>query len=233
MVRRTALALVLLVVAACDDVAFPQDPDGTLDRVIATGRVRVAAVDHHPWVVWDGRSSPGGAEARLTEAFARGLDATVEWRRSSAFDALEALKRGDVDLAIGGFTKDEITLHSGAASTYVYFSETLVVAAKPGVPVPDELDGEEVVSPPDRIANSLIEDAGGAPVTGEGEAAPLVALPDWEVPARGLVPTGIDLHRIEHVMAVPRGENAWVDRLERFLRKNAHRLDDMLREKTS
>lgn len=227
------LALLFLVLTACDEVAFPRDPDGTLDRVEATGRVRVAAVDHRPWVIWNGRRSPGGAEVRLAEAFARELGATVEWRRASAFDALEALKRGDVDLAVGGFTREEITLHGGAASTYGYFTEALVVAARPGGPIPAELDGEEVVSPLDRMTDSLIEDVGGVPIAGEAAAASLVALPDWEIPAHELVPTGIELHRSEHVMAVPRGENAWVDRLERFLRRNGHRLGELLREEGS
>ena len=56
------------------------------------------------------------------------------------------------------------------------------------------------------------------------------ALPDWQVPARGLVPTEVVLSRDEHVMAVPQGENAWIMRLERFLRGNADGFAARLRE---
>lgn len=225
---RALLVLLLLGLPACDDLDYPKDPDGTLERVIAGGRMRVAAVDHDPWVLWNGHSEPGGAEARLVMAFAQELHAAVEWRRASAFDALEALKRGDIDLAVGGFTEAEISAHQGAAPTYAYFTEALVVAARPGAPLPEELDGQKVYSPPDLMADGLIEDAGGAPVSDSRSG--LVALPHWELPGSNLVPTGIDLHRNRHVMAVPRGENAWVGRLERFLRRNQHGLEANLRE---
>lgn len=226
---RPVLGLLLLLgISACDDLDFPKDPEGTLERVTAAGRMRVAAVDHEPWVVWNDGSEPGGAEARLVVAFAQGLHVAVEWRRASAFDALEALKRGDIDLAIGGFTETEISAHQGAAPTYPYFTEALVIASTPGAPVPEKLDGEKVHSPPGLMVDSLIEDAGGVPVSDSRQG--LVALPHWQIPGHSLVATGIVLHRNSHVMAVPRGENAWVGRLERFLRRNDDRLEEILRE---
>lgn len=62
--RLVAPVFGVLGLAACDDFRFPRDPDGTLDRVLTTGRMRVAAVDHVPWVIVDGSGAPRGAPWR-------------------------------------------------------------------------------------------------------------------------------------------------------------------------
>ena len=123
--RRLMLRVAPLVVAglaapgltACGDYRYPRDPDGTLDRVLAEGRMRVAAVDHMPWVLVDGDTTPSDAEVELVEAFARELGVSVAWRRAPAFLALEALERGDSDLAIGGFTTQAVTAYRIASHT--------------------------------------------------------------------------------------------------------------------
>ena len=71
------------------------------------------------------------------------------------------------------------------------------------------------------LADGLITQNGGVPVMDRVDEVQFIALPDWQLPARGLVPTGIVLRRTEHVVAVPPGENAWIMRLERFLRARA------------
>jgi polar amino acid transport system substrate-binding protein len=211
----------VLCLPACDDFRFPRDPDGTLERVLASGRMRVVAVDHVPWVIVEEDGPPTGGEVELIEAFARNLGATIEWRRAPAFKALEALGRRDADLAIGGFTRNAVVAHQTAGHSYAYFAEALVIAAEPGTPLPRDLRGHRVHAAPDLLANGLVEDRGGVPVAERAEAVGLVALPDWLLPARRLVPTNIVLKREEHVIAVPRGENAWIMRLERFLREHA------------
>jgi polar amino acid transport system substrate-binding protein len=92
------------------------------------------------------------------------------------------------------------------------------------------MDGLKVYAAPDLMADGLIEGKDGVPVSEKTDAVRLVALPHWQLPARGLVPTGIVLHRDEHVMAVPQGENAWVMRLDRFLREHADETGARLRE---
>lgn len=228
--RLAVAGIVLLVLSACDEFPYPRDPEGTLERVLATQRMRAVAVDHVPWVMVDGDGAPRGAEADLVEAFARDLGVTVEWRRAPAFKALEALKRGDADLAIGGFAKTAVTAHEGAAHTYAYFTERLVVAAEPGSPAPADLEGAKIHVAPGLMAEGLVEGEGAVPVADKTGDVHLAALPDWQLPARGLVPTDTVLHEEEHVMAVPQGENAWVMRLERFLRKHAGETGGRLRE---
>jgi polar amino acid transport system substrate-binding protein len=223
--------LCLLGVSACNDFQYPRDPNSTLDRVLAAKRMRVAAVDHPPWVIMDEGGVPRGAEVDLVEAFARELGVVVEWRRAPAFEAFEALKRGDADLAAGGLTKEAVTAHERAGQTYPFFTEALIVAAEPGAPVSQDLDGLRVYAAPGLMANGLIEKKGGIPVSEKTQDVRLVALLHWQL--GGLVPTGIVLHRDEHVIAVPPGENAWVMRFERFLREHAGDFEARLREHAS
>lgn len=220
----------LLMLSACDDFRYPQDPENTLDRVTANGTMRAMAVDHDPFVVTDGDRPTGGVEVRLVEAFAEELGVRVEWRTAPTFEALEALDRGDADLAVGGFTETAVTAQGTGAPTYAYFTGRIVVAAKPGRPVPEDLEGEPVFVPPNLMAGGLIETEGGVPVSQNGEDVGLVALHDWQLPATELVPTGIELQENRHVMAIPKGENAWIMRLERFLRRETHQVSALLRE---
>ncbi len=226
--RTAAVLLASLLLAGCQDARFPRDPDGTLDRVLRTGVVRVAAVDNVPWVIVDDDGEPAGAEAELVRAFAADLGVRVDWLRAPAFEALDALERRDVDLAVGGFTKAAVTMHKGASHTFPYVKTSLVVAAAPGVERPDGLDGRTVAVGPQLMAAGLVEAEGGRPVADTG-AVPLVALPDWRAPARGLVPTGIVLRRDQHVLALPQGENAWMLRVEDFLRRQAGDMGARLR----
>ncbi|MDZ3836696.1 MAG: transporter substrate-binding domain-containing protein [Rhodospirillales bacterium] len=219
--RLMTLSLGGLGLMACEDLDYPRDPDETLSRVLAEGRLRAAAADHVPWVVVEDDGVPRGAEVDLVEGFARELGVAVEWRRAPAFVALEALERGEADLAIGGFTREAVTAEGSAGQTYPYFSEAIVVAADPGTPVPQALDGLAVHVAPELLANRLVADESGVPVAEKAEGVRLTALPDWQIARRGLVATGIVLDRSEHVIAVPRGENAWIMRLERFLRTHA------------
>lgn len=75
------LSLGIMGLSACEDFDYPRDPNNTLERVLATGCMRVAAVDHVPWVIVENSGSPRGA----------------------------------------------VTAHKGAAHTYAYFTERLIV----------------------------------------------------------------------------------------------------------
>lgn len=222
------VTLGLLGLAACDD--YPRDPNRTLERVLASDVMQVVVVDHEPWAKAGQGQAPTGAEVKMVQAFAQDLGVEIEWHRAPTIEAMEALERGDADLAIGGFTAAAVEAHPGGAPTYAYFIEKLVVAAEPGAPVPQDIDGERVLVPAELLVESLVEDRGGVPVVDPGEGARLVVLPQWQIPGSGLVPTPVELRREEHVLAVPPGENAWLMRLERFLRDHAGDVGERLRE---
>jgi polar amino acid transport system substrate-binding protein len=228
---RFAAAVLAIILVGCDDPKFPRDPDGTFEAVLASGIMTVAAVHHPPWVDTEDEV-PSGAEVALIEEFAEELGVTVEWRDVSAFIALDALEQGEVDLAIGGFTQEELEPYAGAAPTYAYFTSKLVLAAPPGADVPTDLEGLSVLVPPSVTASKLVHDEGGLVVekTGLETRIDAVAIPRWQLEERGLVPTSIGLRQSKHVMAVPQGENAWIMELERYLRRASVGMPERLRE---
>jgi polar amino acid transport system substrate-binding protein len=228
--KRAGAAVLPVFLVGCDYLRFPRDPDGTLEAVLEAGEMDVAVVHHPPWVIAGGED-PSGAEVALVEEFAEELEVSVAWRPLSAFAALEALDQGEVDLAVGGFTQSEVNPHAGAAPTYAYFSSTLLIAAPPEVSVPEDPEGWVVLVPPDVMAAQFVRDKGAVPVeeSGAGAEIPLVALPHWRLEARGLISTGIKLRQDKHVMAVPQGENAWLMRVERFLRRASDGMGERLR----
>ncbi|HEV7251941.1 MAG TPA: hypothetical protein VGN97_02410 [Mesorhizobium sp.] len=119
--------------------------------------------------------------------------------------------------------------HATAGHTYSYLTENLVVAAEPGMRLPRHLSGEKVHAAPELMADGLIEDEGGTPVAVDAPDVRLAAVPDWRLPGRDLVLTGVELRRDEHVMAIPQGENAWLLRLDRFLRRHEGEIAALLR----
>lgn len=118
MVRmRLALAsatVAALVLSGCG-AQFPNDPEGTLDRV--RGDVlRVGATEHRPFVELDGVGEPTGSEPALVEEFAARLDADIAWETGSEAELLDALEQGELDLVIGGFLDDTPWTEFGAAT---------------------------------------------------------------------------------------------------------------------
>lgn len=106
--RRAALTGLLGGVAlgftACTSSGYPADPDGTLDRVTG-GVLRVGASHHPPYVDATG-PEPRGSEPDLVRAFAAERNATIEWTVSGEEALMTALKKGDLDLVVGGLTKE-------------------------------------------------------------------------------------------------------------------------------
>ena len=223
-----AVLLTIVLLVGCD--RFPRDPDDTLETVLATGQMSVAVVDNPPWVILDGDAPPSGAEVALVEAFADDLGVEVAWRRLSAFAALEGLAQGELDLAIGGFTEKAVSPHAGAAPTYAYFSDALVVAARPSAEVPSDLEGQVIFVPTDVMAAKLVRDRGAVAVGDMDDQIDLAVVPHWRIESLGFLPTGTKLRQDKHVMAAPQGENGWIMRLDRFLRSEAAGMDERLRE---
>ena len=102
--RRAGVASVLAVAIALSGCArIPADTAGTLDRV-RDGELRVGITHNPPWT--DTSGSPAGNEVELVERWASDLGAEISWTQASESVLAEALHRGELDLAIGGFTDD-------------------------------------------------------------------------------------------------------------------------------
>lgn len=100
--RLAAAALVgALVLTGCGSI--PRDPDGTLERVRASGTLRAGASPGGGRVSVD-RDRATGPEVDLVEDFAGALGAEVEWRPGGEEDLVAAMERGELDLIAGGLT---------------------------------------------------------------------------------------------------------------------------------
>lgn len=156
-----ALLASLLVVAGCGDM--PRDPQDSLERALERGSLRVGVVDNPPWVIERESGPAGGVEGAIAAAFAADLGLSVEWYPGSSEMMFEALRKFEVDLVIGGFSK------SNPWSKYVGFT------------LPYYSGHENVGAKPE---DSRVE-------------------------------------RVDHVLAAPPGENAFIMRLEQFLIRHA------------
>jgi len=228
--RIVTLLVVCSMLIACDDIRFPRDPEKTLETVLADGEMTVAFADNPPWVTFHGEGPPQGMEVDLVRAFADELGVAIDWKRLGAFSALEGLERGDIDLAIGGFDRKDVTPVAGAAPSFVYFKEVFDVGARPATAGSDELEGRKVYVPHDLPLTKVVESQGGIPVEAWSDAVDYAAGPRWLLETKGLRPTDNELHRAEHVMAVRQGESAWLMRLERFLRRETKDIGARQRE---
>ncbi|WP_394280001.1 transporter substrate-binding domain-containing protein [Microbacterium sp.] len=121
MIRRRRVAGVAsgaLVLALAGCASIPADVDGTFDRVSAGGVLRIGVTANPPWTdTVDGE--PSGSEVALIEDFAERHDADLRWTEGAERVLAEALRSGELDVAIGGFT-DSAPWTAEAAFTDVY-----------------------------------------------------------------------------------------------------------------
>jgi polar amino acid transport system substrate-binding protein len=220
-----ALALATLL-GACH---IPEDPDGTLDRVEG-GVMRVGVTESDPWVKLAAGVPTGGVEVSLARSFARDLDARIEWVDGREEELIGALKEGSLDLVIGGLTSRS-RWKKDAALTRPYVETRTVVGVPPGSSPPDDLEGVQVAAELGSEAEALVDAETDAEVRavrdlGEARGGP-VAAHDYVLDDLGLA-VGPELKEDEHVMAVRLGENAFMVRLERFLRNREDEIERLL-----
>jgi polar amino acid transport system substrate-binding protein len=214
-VAMVAVALLAVLAAGC---GVPRDPETTLDRVTG-GTLRAGITASEPWTTLEG-GRPGGVEVELVERFARELGARVEWVDGSEADLIGALEVRELDLVVGGLTADT-PWQTKAAITRSFATTRVVVAVPASQPVPDDIAGLRVAVETGTDAAGILEDKTDAipvrvpDVTRVRGSA--VAIDEWLLADLDLRDTGVHLSKVEHVMATPMGENAFLVRLERFL----------------
>lgn len=213
--RKVLLFSMLLCLGSsgCD---MPQDQRGTLERVRG-GTMNVGIVDNPPWATMD-NGAVTGVEAALVQDLARELKADIHWVKGNYLTLAEALKAQQIDLLIGGLTMDVPSSSQLGLST-VYARTSTAVAVPPGTAVPAKLEGLTIAARrgdpaaaelPSSVQRQWTENR-------RGSGLPVLAQ-DWEIAAWGYIPTGFQIKRHRHVVAVPPGENAFLRRLDRFLK---------------
>jgi polar amino acid transport system substrate-binding protein len=151
--------------------------------------------------------------------------------RGSESALLEALREREVDLVIGGLTA-QLPWSSEVAFTRPYYTDTLVLGAAPGTPVPNRLGHTPVWLRDGAGAATFVEKRGGTPrPVGDLRRAGggLVAAPAWEMAALRRVPAGKPLTQQPRVLAAAPGENGWLFHVDTVLRNRKDRIPALLR----
>lgn len=221
----------LLCVCALACGSLPRDPQKTLARAQANGRLRVGLVEHPPWVVRT-QGEPAGAEVELIRGFCSRIGATPEWVWGGEQEHMEALEHYQLDAVVGGLTsKTAWSKYVGLTATY--FEDRIIVAVPAGGSVPSKIKGMEVAVErgdpaayyvkADDATPSFVDDLRSA-------TSSAVAGPDWRLQGMGMTATGVELSKEKHVVAVPPGENALIKRLDEYLASRRDEIRSLLQK---
>jgi polar amino acid transport system substrate-binding protein len=93
------LWFLVLPLASCE---LPKDPQHTLEQARGA-TLRVGAVDSPPYLLRTGKAA-AGPEAELLRAFARSIDADIEWRWGALDEHMTALEAFELDVVAAGLT---------------------------------------------------------------------------------------------------------------------------------
>jgi polar amino acid transport system substrate-binding protein len=207
--------------------SLPRDPKGTLDQ-LQHRPLRVGLVENAPWVVRVG-NEPDGAEVELVREFAAQLGTTPEWHWGGEQDQFEMLENYGLDLMIGGFS-NRTPWKAYVGLTSPYFTETIRVGSRGSQNV-KSLKGMSVAVLDDQTAVLVAAEGGQTTrVNSPTEINGLVAGPEWQLQQLNLNQTKIELDSLQHVMAVPPGENALVKRLDEFLYAKRGNIGSLLQQ---
>ena len=224
--KKLATYVALLIFASACDV--PRDPDGTLKRV-SEGTLQVGISESDPWVIID--EEPTGVEVTLVEGFAQEIGADIEWAEGTEAELIGALERREIDLVVGGFSSNTPWAQNSAI-TAQYHEVLLVVAVPKEDDPPEDIDGLEITVESHTEAAGLVEDKGAVPrrVREIESIEGPTAVENYRLENLGAKATGHVLARHKHVMAAPPGENAFLVRIERYLRSKRGEIAGLLQE---
>ena len=211
--------LISTLAAFLQHIHFPKDAEKTLDKV-SNGTIRVGFTNAGPWV-YPSATGAQGIEADIVTNFAQTLHAKIDWVEVTEEQLFNALKRGEINILIGGITdktpwKEEI----GLTKPYI---ETSIVIAQPSAQSSNNqqppIEGQWVAVKKGTDEGYYVHKKKGKPFyTTQLPAANMLSVGyDWQVQAWNMHNTGIVLKKESHVMAVPPGENAFLLALDKFL----------------
>jgi polar amino acid transport system substrate-binding protein len=214
-------------VAAC---GVPRDPEHTFDRVRQYRQVRVGLSENPPWVIRSA-GEPGGAEVILVRQFAAAIGAAPVWVWGAEQQHMQSLKRFELDIAIAGFDSST-PWKKTVGFTRPWFEERIVIGVPPSMQAPESLEGTRVaVRTGDAAAAVLLgRHADAVRVPELSRALGPIAAPDWRIEQFGFRATKFRLMTLQHVMAVPPGENGWLKRLEEFLFQRQSEIRGLLQQ---
>jgi len=194
----------------------PKDPEKTLERV-QHGVLRVGVVQEPPWaLINDGQVL--GLEVEMVYQLAAVLQARIKWVAGGESKLMEALRRYELDLVVGGLTSDS-PWRRRVALTHPYFcSRTMIGFPRKFRPRPI-MDRQKIAVRTGSLAAHLVRRRGAVPVAADApeELRLPVAAEEWQLQVWGMRRSAIVLEERAHVLAVPPGENGWLYFVDRFL----------------
>lgn len=212
--KKLLLFGLILLLAGC---VWPHDPENTTETVQNDHVMFVGVSENPPWVTRM-NETPGGVEVTLVQAFAEEMDAEIEWQWGSMSEHLEALAHYELDLAIGGLTAAAPGVRE-VGQTQPFYESRIVVGIPENYHEPVALDDAPVGVIRGTAVAAYVQEAGARPIF-LADAAHIdrpTAVPHWQLDDLDLENSGQTLHTLQHVMAVPPGENRWLTELETFL----------------
>jgi len=227
--RSILITFLALSVFGC--ATLPRDPKETL-RQIHARPMRVGLVEHPPWVVRT-NGEPAGVEVDLIRNFASELGTTPDWHWGGEQEQLEALQHYQLDVVIGGLT-DRTPWSKYVGFTSPYFKETYHVALPPGSQLQNIKGTEVSVEKGDPVAAEV--ESKGARVVRVDDSSNVngpVAAADWKLEQMSFTVTNEELDSLQHVIAVPPGENALVKRLDEFLYTKRFEMKGLLQQQVA
>lgn len=103
MYRLVPLLLFILTLSACDN--FPQDARDTFNQINKNQVMRIGVVEYKPWAWRAGEDKAGGIEAIIISDFAQKMGAIPQWHFLPESEAIDLLKKYELDIVIGGLTE--------------------------------------------------------------------------------------------------------------------------------
>lgn len=206
--------LATLIISSCDH--YPKDPENSLEKAL-NGTLKVGIADSPDRCMYND-GNPQGIEVDLIKGFAQSINAKVEWVPGSQEDISNLLKEYELDLGIGGFSK-KTPLKRHVGLTRPYDVEKIKVAAPSVMQLPDKVKDKEVVVKKGSAALVAVKKKGGIPVPVDSiiEIDFLMAASEDKITESTTNISAYDLDKIKHVIAVPRGENALLKKLEDYI----------------
>lgn len=104
LVRAVLSCLIVLLLTGCGR-SFPDDSRGTLEQA-TNGVLRVGISENPPWTDVADDGTVTGSEVELVQAYAESINARIEWVPGSESVLADQTKHDQLDVVIGGLTKD-------------------------------------------------------------------------------------------------------------------------------
>ena len=205
------------IAVACDN--FPKDPRGSFEKAKTTGLL-VGVINDVPWAYSDGQSAAGW-DADIVKGFAEKHNMRVEWVPGAEHDLIPALEEGELHMLIGGITKDSPFKHLVGLSN-PYCKEEIVICGLGGG---SDIRRREVGVKTASGLGAYVKKKRGIPVYVDSlQLFPgPVAVANSRYHKTPLQNCSEPIKILHHVIAVAKGENKLLLKLEEHINETGRR----------